>query len=77
LSFINSLQAHGLIEVNTISEKRFILLDTLPELEKFIHLHYDLEINMEGIEAISNLLNRMKTLQEEIAALKNKLHIYE
>lgn len=77
ISFIHSLQDHELIEINTIEEKRFIPRDKLPDLEKLVHLHYDLDINLEGIEAITHLLNKVKMMQEEIAALKNKLRVYE
>ena len=77
LSFINSLHEYGLIEMNTIEEKKVISDEDLQDLEKFIHLHYDLDINIAGIDAIKHLLERIKDLQGEIMSLKNKLHKYE
>ena len=76
-SFIDSLQQHGLIEITTIDEHSFIDHDHLKNVEKLVRLHYDLDINLEGIEAITYLLNRVKDMQDEIIALKNKLSIYE
>jgi len=76
-TFINSLHDLGLIEVLTIEEKKLISDEDLPELEKFIHLHYDLDINIAGIDAIKNLLQRIQYLQDEIISLKNKLQVYE
>ena len=76
-SFINSLQQFGLIEITTIEENRFIDTENLTELEKFVRLHYDLEINLEGIEAITYLLEKVKSLQHEINFLRNKLSLYE
>ena len=76
-SFINSLEQFGLIEITTIEENRFINTDSLSELEKFVRLHYDLDINMEGIEAITYLLEKVKGLQNEINYLRNKLNLYE
>src|SRR5450432_1057897 len=76
-SFINSLQQYGLIEVKTIEESRFIDSEKLFELEKFVRLHYDLDINLEGIEAITYLLEKVESLQDELNALKNKLSLYE
>jgi hypothetical protein len=76
-SFIDSLQQHGLIEITTIDEHSFIDHDHLKNVEKLVRLHYDLDINLEGIEAITYLLNRVMSLQEEIIALKNKLSLYE
>ncbi|MEO6583965.1 MAG: chaperone modulator CbpM [Ferruginibacter sp.] len=76
-SFISSLQEHGLIEITTIEQNSFIDLDHLKNVEKFIRLHYDLDINLEGIEAITYLLNRLKYMEEEIILLKNRLAMYE
>lgn len=76
-SFINSLHEFGLIEITTIKENRFIDTDNLNDLEKFVRLHYDLDINLEGIEAITYLLEKVKSMQQEINLLKNRLSIYE
>jgi len=77
ISFINSLQEFGLLEMNSIEEKKVIHDEALRELEKFIHLHYDLDINIAGLDAIRHLLERIKSLQDEIISLKNKLQRYE
>ena len=76
-SFINSLQEYGLIEITTIDNNLFIDQDHLQNLEKLVRLHYDLDINLEGIEAITYLLNRVKSMQEEITSLRNRLEAYE
>ena len=46
-------------------------------LEKFIRLYYELDINLEGIETITHLLQRINSLQDEIIILKNRLRLYE
>ena len=76
-SFINSLQEYGLIEITTIDNNLFIDQDHLQNLEKLARLHYDLDINLEGIEAITYLLHRVKSMQEEITSLRNRLEAYE
>lgn len=76
-SFINSLQQVGLIELKTIEKSRFIDPDKLFDLEKFVRLHYDLDINLEGIEAITYLLKKVENLQDEVNTLKNRLSLYE
>jgi len=76
-SFINSLQQHGLIEITSIDQHSFIDHDHLKNIEKLVRLHYDLDINLEGIEAITYLLNRVKNMHAEIIALKNRLRLYE
>ncbi len=75
LTFIQALNEYGLIEMVSVEEKQFIPNTRLQDLEKFIRLHYELGINMEGIDAIAHLLLKVKNMQEEIAELKNKLRI--
>jgi len=77
ISFINSLQQTGLIEVTTIKESEFIDADQLQQLEKFVRFYYELDINLEGIETVSHLLQRVIAMQDEITRLKNRLRFYE
>jgi hypothetical protein len=77
ISFVSSLQQSGLIEITTVKETGFIEADQLQQLEKFIRLYYELDINLEGIETINYLLQRINSMQHEIIALRNKLRVYE
>ncbi len=72
-SFVRSLSENGLIELSNENESFCIDFDQLHALEKYIHLHYDLDINIEGIEAISHLLKKIDTLQTELRILRNRL----
>jgi hypothetical protein len=77
ISFITSLQQTGLIEITTIKESAYIDPVQLEQLEKIIRLHFEMDINLEGIEAIYHLLQRITSQQEEIIALRNRLRLYE
>jgi hypothetical protein len=77
ISFISSLQQNGLIEITTIKETGFIDANQLQQAEKFIRLFYELDINLEGIETITHLLQRINAMQQEIITLKNRLRLYE
>ena len=77
ISFISSLYENGLIDITTIDETVFIYPNQLPLLEKISRLYYDLGINLEGIETISHLLNRIDEMQHEINVLRNRLSLYE
>ena len=77
LSFIHSLHQYDLIKTVTVNTDEFIEEDELQTLEKFIRMHYDLDINMQGIEAITFLQERMQNLKNEITYLKSKLNVYE
>lgn len=76
LSFIHSLKEYGLIEIVTMEEEEFIPEEQLEALEKFARLHYDLDINLEGIDAIIHLLQKVNGMQEEITSLQNRLRRY-
>ncbi|HWJ28237.1 MAG TPA: chaperone modulator CbpM [Flavisolibacter sp.] len=72
-TFIGSLVESGLIEITTIDQRNYIHTHQMSDIEKFIHMHYDLDINMEGIEAIAHLLQRIHEMQHEITFLKNRV----
>jgi chaperone modulatory protein CbpM len=72
-SFISSLENSGLISVTSVKRSSFIHVEEIHKLEKFVRLHYDLDINIEGIETINYLLERMEEMQKEIIQLRNKL----
>lgn len=76
-SFINSLNEYGLVEITVIEEDEYIDPDQLSNLEKMMRLYYDLEINLQGIDAINHLLGRVSELQNEVRILRNKLKRYE
>lgn len=77
ITFINSLQQFGLIEITTIEEAYFIDAAQLKQLEKMVHFHYELDINLEGIETITHLLNQINYMQDELTNLRNRLQFYE
>ena len=77
ISFISSLQQTGLIEITTVKETGFIDSNQLQQLEKIVRFYYELDINLEGIETITHLLQRIRSLQDENIALRNRLRLYE
>jgi hypothetical protein len=77
ISFISSLQQTGMIKITTIKETSFIDANQLHLLEKLVRFYYELDINLEGIETISHLLQKISSLQNEIISLKNRLGLYE
>ncbi|HEY4290422.1 MAG TPA: chaperone modulator CbpM [Puia sp.] len=73
LSFIQNLHESGLIGMTVRDGVVFLPADDLPALEKFTRWFYELDINPEGIEALSHVLNRMERLTEENKVLRNRL----
>ena len=77
ISFVRSLEEHGLIETIIINETQCVSGNELSKLEQLIRLHQELNINTEGIDAISILLKRIENMQNEITDLRNKINFYE
>jgi hypothetical protein len=77
LSFIQSLKQSGLIETISTEEALFVPVNQLPQLEKLVRLYYEMDINLEGIETITYLLQRMNEMQQKITHLNNRLSMYE
>lgn len=76
VTFIEALQEFGLIEVVVVEDKKYLPHEQLKALEKWMRLHYELEINLEGIDAIAILLNRIEALQLELLEIRNKLNVF-
>jgi hypothetical protein len=76
-SFIESLHDIGLIHVINEDDGRFIEYDDLSDLEQFIRWHYEMDINVEGIDALHSMLQRVRSLQAEIAQLRHELQFYK
>ena len=76
-SFIETLESHGLISISYKENQRFIPREEVVELEKYSRMYYELNINVEGIDALNHLLEKIKQLQQETELLKARLRIYE
>ncbi|WP_339647089.1 chaperone modulator CbpM [uncultured Salegentibacter sp.] len=76
-NFVSSLYESGLIEIITVEETEYVHCDEISEFERLWRLHYDLDINLEGLEAIQHLLEQVRKLQKKNLELKNRLGLYE
>ncbi|GHT74499.1 hypothetical protein AGMMS50262_07590 [Bacteroidia bacterium] len=75
--FIHLLEENGLIHVQKIENERFLDTEELSQLDRYARLYYDLSINIEGIDAIHHLLEKIDTLQDEMRNLRNRLSLLE
>ncbi|MEH6304149.1 chaperone modulator CbpM [Olivibacter sp. CPCC 100613] len=76
-AFIRSLYDEGLIEINVQAKEWYITEDQLQDLEQFRQWHYDLHINVEGIDAMRHLIGKIRSMKMEINQLKNRLRLHE
>lgn len=76
-SFVHSLRDYGLMEIVVMEDQEVIPEEQVKDFEKMLRLHYELEINLEGIDAINHLLHQIRDLQEEVKSLRNRLTRWE
>ena len=76
IPFIEAISAFGFIEIIQNKKGDFILQEQLHLFERVLRLHHKLEINLEGIDAIYLILQKMESMQAEVNRLKNKLAFY-
>jgi hypothetical protein len=77
LSFVRELHDSGLIGITIQEGTAFLPASTLPQLERLVRLRYEMDINLEGLEAISHLLQKLNDIQVELLALQNKLRFFQ
>ncbi|MGV9011128.1 MAG: chaperone modulator CbpM [Flavobacteriales bacterium] len=75
-TLIDTFVESGLVEITVQRQERYIAYAQLGQVEKLVRMHEDLGINVEGIEAIENLLERVEQLQMEMTRLRNRLRRY-
>ena len=68
--FIRALSTSGLIEIVVQEEEEYIDEEQLKPLEQLATWHYELEINLQGIEVAQHLLHKIEELQKEIKRLR-------
>ncbi|MDA9938459.1 chaperone modulator CbpM [Salibacteraceae bacterium] len=60
ISFVDTLNKMGLIQIEIIEQNQYIHQDQISDLEKIIRLHNELNVNLEGIDVVFNLLEKEK-----------------
>ncbi|MGP2571386.1 chaperone modulator CbpM [Ornithobacterium rhinotracheale] len=76
-TFISDLQDEGILVLQQVDNEDCIEEDMLEELEKYSRWHYDLGVNLAGIDAMRHMLQRMQQMEREIQSLKNSLRFFD
>ena len=77
MSFFSNLNENGLLEITTIDDTHYVHFEKISDIEKIIRMHNELDVNIEGIDVVFNLLEKIDNLQNELISLKNRLRFYE
>lgn len=73
VTFFDELVDCGLLHVQTENNIRYLMYEDLPAFERFANWHYDLEINLPGLEVIHDMLKKMEDLKQKNRELMKKL----
>jgi len=76
-SFIDELYKYDLIELIEVKSVWYISNLEIAQLERLMRMHFDLEINFEGLDVVNNLLRQIGDLQNELTILRNRIDFYE
>lgn len=77
VSFISSLEEYGLVEITRKEDAAYVPESNIKSMEQLVRLHNDLNVNVESMEAIMYLLDKITQKEAEINMLKNKVQFYE
>ncbi|MBS1729595.1 MAG: hypothetical protein JSS67_02330 [Bacteroidetes bacterium] len=75
--FFYSLYESGLVSVSGDDAALVMDEEEIPKVEKIIRLHEELGINLEGIEAILPLIEKIELMQAELKHLRNHLNLLD
>lgn len=71
--FMLKLEERGMVEISRIEAEDYLSISSISYLEKMVRLHQELEIHPEDLDVVSDLLNRIASLQEELDCIKRHL----
>lgn len=77
ITFIETLADNGLIETTVVEQTSYVQPEQIGRLEKLVRLHQELAIHADDLDVVSDLLDRVEELQQQLARLKNRLVFYE
>ena len=75
-ALVESWQKMGLVHLIELENKQHIPLDQIQKLEQLLRLHLDLDIQLQDVDIVYNLIEKLKTLQSENLMLKQQLNLY-
>ena len=77
ISFFKELNEEGLIELVSRQNSMYVHEDKLYKVERIIRIYRELNVNIEGIDVVLNLLEKVDKLQNEVNSMQSRLRLYE
>ncbi len=76
ITCFDSLEESGLVKTETENDVKYLLYEELPAFERFTNWHYDLDVNLPGLEVINHLLSKLEELRRENRRLSYLSSLY-
>ena len=76
LTFFFFFLESGLVKTETEDDVKYLLYEELPAFERFTNWHYDLDVNLPGLEVINHLLSKLEELRRENRRLSYLSSLY-
>ena len=76
-TFITELHEKGVLQLKIVEQTYCLHCDSMPVFEKIMRIHDELHINIEGIDVILNLLDKIDDLNRQLVKTQNRLRLYE
>jgi len=77
ISFFKELNEEGLIELVSRQNSMYVHEEKLYKVERIIRIHRELNVNIQGIDVVLNLLEKVDTLQNKMYSMQSRLRLYE
>ena len=75
--FFKELNEEGLIELISRQNSMYLHEEKLYKVERIIRIHRELNVNIQGIDVVLNLLEKVDALQNEMNSIQSRLRLYE
>ena len=75
--FVYELYALGIIKIKKVDELAVLRLRDLGRLERLVRMHRDLELNVQGLQAVQHVLDQLEIARNEIRALRTMMGRWE
>ena len=77
ISFVLELHENGLIQCVSQQKEWYVEREQIGEVERMIRMRQELDLNVEGIDVVVQLLQKIQDMQNEVHRLENRLRLYE
>ncbi len=73
IRFFDELEEYGLISIEQEDNTKYLIYDELDSFERFANWHYDLDVNLPGLDILNEMMKKLEMLQQENRRLLHRI----